>query len=70
MGSVQSRHRLLPVPEGLHRRWTPETSATPRTFAIVGVALEIGIAPTTWHAVDLGLIPGGRDRRGKGQTLK
>jgi nicotinamidase-related amidase len=40
-----------------------------RTFAIVGVALEIGIAPTVWHAVDLGLIPvvvadacGGRDR--------
>jgi len=39
-----------------------------RTFAIVGVALEIGIAPTVWHAVDLGLIPvvvadacGGRD---------
>ena len=38
-------------------------------FAIVGVALEIGIAPTVWHAVDLGLIPvvvtdacGGRDR--------
>jgi nicotinamidase-related amidase len=40
-----------------------------RTFAIVGLALEIGIAPTVWHAVDLGLIPvvvadacGGRDR--------
>ena len=40
-----------------------------RTFAIGGVALEIGIAPTIWHAVDLGLIPvvvtdacGGRDR--------
>ena len=39
-----------------------------RSFAIVGVALEIGIAPTIWHAVDLGLIPvvvtdacGGRD---------
>ncbi len=38
-------------------------------FAIGGVALEIGIAPTIWHAVDLGLIPvvvtdacGGRDR--------
>jgi len=38
-------------------------------FAIVGVALEIGIAPTVSHAVDLGLIPvvvtdacGGRDR--------
>jgi len=40
-----------------------------RAFAIVGVALEIGIAPTVSHAVDLGLIPvvvtdacGGRDR--------
>jgi biuret amidohydrolase len=40
-----------------------------RAFAISGVALEIGIAPTIWHAVDLGLIPvvvtdacGGRDR--------
>src|SRR5713101_356155 len=40
-----------------------------RAFAIVGVALEIGIAPTVWHGVDLGLIPvvvtdacGGRDR--------
>jgi biuret amidohydrolase len=40
-----------------------------RSFAIVGVALEVGIAPTIWHAVDLGLIPvvvtdacGGRDR--------
>lgn len=39
-----------------------------RAFAIGGVALEIGIAPTIWHAVDLGLIPvvvtdacGGRD---------
>src|SRR6266571_2166553 len=38
-------------------------------FAIVGVALEIGIAPTIWHGVDLGLIPvvvtdacGGRDQ--------
>ena len=37
-------------------------------FALAGVALEIGIAPTVWHAVDLGLIPavvtdacGGRD---------
>jgi biuret amidohydrolase len=37
-------------------------------FAIAGVALEIGIAPTVWHAVDLGLLPvvvtdacGGRD---------
>jgi nicotinamidase-related amidase len=40
-----------------------------RAFAIAGVALEIGIGPTVWHAVDLGLIPvvvtdacGGRDR--------
>jgi biuret amidohydrolase len=40
-----------------------------RAFAVAGVALEIGIAPTVWHAVDLGLIPvvvtdacGGRDR--------
>jgi nicotinamidase-related amidase len=40
-----------------------------RAFAIAGVALEIGIAPTVWHAVDLGLIPvvvtdacGGRDQ--------
>ena len=40
-----------------------------RAFTIVGVALEIGIAPTVWHAVDLGLIPvvvtdacGGRDQ--------
>jgi len=28
-----------------------------RAFAIAGVALETGIAPTVWHAVDLGLIP-------------
>lgn len=40
-----------------------------RAFALAGVALEIGIAPTVLHAVDLGLIPvvvtdacGGRDR--------
>src|SRR5262249_30959743 len=40
-----------------------------RSFLIAGVALEIGIAPTIWHGVDLGLIPvivadacGGRDR--------
>ena len=40
-----------------------------RAFAVAGVALEIGIAPTVLHAVDLGLIPvvvtdacGGRDR--------
>jgi len=39
-----------------------------RAFAIAGVALEIGIAPTVWHGIDLGLIPlvvtdacGGRD---------
>jgi nicotinamidase-related amidase len=39
-----------------------------RAFAIVGVALEIGIGPTVWHGVDLGFIPvvvtdatGGRD---------
>ena len=40
-----------------------------RAFAVAGIALEIGIAPTVWHAVDLGLIPvvvtdacAGRDR--------
>jgi biuret amidohydrolase len=40
-----------------------------RAFAIAGVALEVGIAPTVWHAADLGLIPvvvtdacGGRDQ--------
>jgi biuret amidohydrolase len=40
-----------------------------RAFAIAGVALEIGIGPTIWHAADLGFIPvvvtdacGGRDR--------
>lgn len=40
-----------------------------RAVALAGVALEIGIAPTVWHAVDLGFIPvvvtdacGGRDR--------
>ncbi len=40
-----------------------------RAVAIAGVALEIGIGPTVWHAVDLGFIPvvvtdacGGRDR--------
>jgi biuret amidohydrolase len=40
-----------------------------QAFAIAGVALEIGISPTVWHAVDLGLIPvvvtdacDGRDR--------
>ncbi|MGH3208198.1 MAG: cysteine hydrolase family protein [Trebonia sp.] len=47
-----------------------------RAFAIAGVALEIGIAPTVWHAVDLGLIPvvvtdacGGRDRPAMQRTL-
>ena len=47
-----------------------------RTFAIGGVALEIGIAPTIWHAVDLGLIPvvvtdacGGRDRSAMQRVL-
>lgn len=40
-----------------------------RAVAIAGVALEVGIGPTVWHAVDLGFIPvvvtdacGGRDR--------
>jgi biuret amidohydrolase len=47
-----------------------------RAFAIVGVALEIGIAPTIWHAVDLGLIPvvvtdacGGRDHAAMQRVL-
>lgn len=47
-----------------------------RSFAIAGVALEIGIAPTVWHAADLGLIPvvvtdacGGRDRPAMQRTL-
>jgi nicotinamidase-related amidase len=47
-----------------------------RSFAIAGVALEIGIAPTVWHAVDLGLIPvvvtdacGGRDRPAMDRVL-
>ena len=47
-----------------------------RVFAIAGVALEIGIAPTVWHAVDLGLIPvvvtdacGGRDRTAMQRVL-
>ena len=46
-------------------------------FAIVGVALEIGIAPTVWHGVDLGLIPvvvadacGGRDRPAMQRVLE
>jgi nicotinamidase-related amidase len=45
-------------------------------FAIAGVALEIGIAPTVWHAVDLGLIPvvvtdacGGRDQTAMQRVL-
>lgn len=40
-----------------------------RSFAICGVALEVGIGPTVWHGADLGLIPvviadacGGRDQ--------
>jgi biuret amidohydrolase len=47
-----------------------------RAFAIAGVALEIGIAPTVWHAVDLGLIPvvvtdacGGRDHAAMQRAL-
>jgi nicotinamidase-related amidase len=47
-----------------------------RAFAIAGVALEIGIAPTVWHAVDLGLIPvvvtdacGGRDHSAMQRVL-
>jgi len=47
-----------------------------RAFAIAGVALEIGIAPTVWHAVDLGLIPvvvtdacGGRDHAAMQRVL-
>jgi biuret amidohydrolase len=47
-----------------------------RAFAIAGVALEIGIAPTVWHAVDLGLIPvvvtdacGGRDHTAMQRVL-
>jgi nicotinamidase-related amidase len=48
-----------------------------RAFAIAGVALEIGIAPTVWHAVDLGLIPvvvtdacGGRDQPAMQRVLE
>ena len=47
-----------------------------RAFAIAGVALEIGIAPTVWHAIDLGLIPvvvtdacDGRDRQAMQRVL-
>jgi biuret amidohydrolase len=45
-------------------------------FAIVGVALEVGIEPTVRHATDLGLIPvvvadacGGRDRPAMDRAL-
>lgn len=47
-----------------------------RAFAICGVALEVGIGPTVWHAVDLGLIPvvitdacGGRDQAAMRRVL-
>jgi biuret amidohydrolase len=47
-----------------------------RAFAIAGVALEIGIAPTVWHALDLGFIPvvvtdacGGRDHQAMQRVL-
>src|SRR5215469_14592257 len=47
-----------------------------RSVAIAGVALEIGIAPTVLHAVDLGLIPvvvtdacGGRDQAAMERVL-
>ncbi len=47
-----------------------------RSVAIVGVALEIGIAPTVSHAVDLGFIPvvvtdacGGRDHTAMQRVL-
>lgn len=46
------------------------------SFAIVGVALEVGIEPTVRHATDLGLIPvvvsdacGGRDRPAMDRAL-
>jgi len=45
-------------------------------FAIVGVALEVGIEPTVRHAIDLGFIPvvvkdacGGRDRSAMDRAL-
>lgn len=48
-----------------------------RAFAIAGVALEIGIAPTISHAVDLGFIPvvvtdacGGRDQPAMQRVLE
>ena len=48
-----------------------------QAFAIAGVALEIGIAPTVSHAVDLGFIPvvvtdacGGRDHPAMQRVLE
>jgi nicotinamidase-related amidase len=48
-----------------------------RSFVICGVALEVGIGPTVWHGVDLGLIPvvvtdacGGRDHVAMGRVLE
>jgi nicotinamidase-related amidase len=48
-----------------------------RAFAICGVALEVGIGPTVWHAVDLGMIPvvvtdacGGRDQAAMRRVLE
>lgn len=48
-----------------------------RAVAVAGVALEIGIAPTVWHAVDLGFIPvvvtdacDGRDRPAMQRVLE
>jgi nicotinamidase-related amidase len=47
-----------------------------RSVVIAGVALEVGIEPTVWHAVDLGLIPvvvtdacGGRDQAAMRRVL-
>ncbi len=47
------------------------------SFAVCGVALEVGIAPTVWHAADLGLIPvvitdacGGRDQPAMQRVLE
>lgn len=47
-----------------------------KAFAIVGVALEVGIEPTVRHATDLGLIPvvisdacGGRDKEAMDRAL-
>ena len=46
-------------------------------FAICGVALEVGIGPTVWHGVDLGLVPvvitdacGGRDQPAMRRVLE